>query len=167
MADDETITADTAEQGTAEAEFQARILSQYIRDLSFESPSVDRSQEEPGENPNLELEVNVNARSVRDNHYQSEIEFKAKATDNIGTIYHLECTYGGLFQIENLPQESLEPFMLVNCPSILFPFLRRIIADLTREGGFPPLFLDPIDFGALYVNRQEQQAAGGNGQLNS
>lgn len=166
MADDETITADTAEQEAAEAEFQARILSQYIRDLSFESPSVDRSMEEPGENPNLELEVNVNARSVRDNHYQSEIEFKAKATDDVGTIYHLECTYGGLFQIENMPQESLEPFMLVNCPSILFPFLRRIIADLTREGGFPPLFLDPIDFGALYVNRQEQQSAG-NGQLNS
>lgn len=154
------------EDEAVEAEFQARILSQYIRDLSFESPSIDRAQDGPGENPNLELEVNVNARSVRENLYQSEIEFKAKATDNIGTIYHMECTYGGVFQVDNVPREALEPFMLVNCPTMLFPFLRRIIADLTREGGFPPLFLDPIDFGALYLNRmKEAEAAAGNGQL--
>lgn len=96
MADDEI---DIEETGTTEAEFQARILSQYIRDLSFESPSIDRALDGPGENPNLELEVNVNARSVRDNMYQSEIEFKAKATDDQGTIYLMECTYGGVFQI--------------------------------------------------------------------
>ncbi|MFT5508962.1 MAG: preprotein translocase subunit SecB [Hyphomicrobiaceae bacterium] len=163
MADDEI---DIEETGTTEAEFQARILSQYIRDLSFESPSIDRALDGPGENPNLELEVNVNARSVRDNMYQSEIEFKAKATDDQGTIYLMECTYGGVFQIDSVPREALEPFLLVNCPSMLFPFLRRIIADLTREGGFPPLFLDPIDFAALYVNRKEQLEGGApNGQL--
>ena len=151
---------------TTEAEFQARIMSQYIRDLSFESPSIDRVQDGPGENPNLELEVTVNARSVREHLYQSEIEFKAKATDDVGTIYQMECTYGGVFQIESVPREALEPFLLVNCPSMLFPFLRRIIADLTREGGFPPLFLDPIDFGALYINRLQQgELGGGNGQL--
>lgn len=142
-------------QPTAQAPFQCRILSQYVRDLSFESPSIDRALEGPGANPNLELEVNVNARSVRENHYQSEIEFRATATDDKGTIYHLECTYGGVFLIENISREDLEPFMLVNCPSLLFPFLRRIIADLTREGGFPPLFLDPIDFAALYINRKQ------------
>ena len=163
MADDEI---DIEETGTTEAEFQARILSQYIRDLSFESPSIDRALDGPGENPNLELEVNVNARLVRDNMYQSEIEFKAKATDDQGTIYLMECTYGGVFQIDSVPREALEPFLLVNCPSMLFPFLRRIIADLTREGGFPPLFLDPIDFAALYVNRKEQLEGGApNGQL--
>ena len=163
MADDEI---DIEETGTTEAEFQARILSQYIRDLSFESPSIDRALDGPGQNPNLELEVNVNARSVRDNMYQSEIEFKAKATDDAGTIYLMECTYGGVFQIDSVPREALEPFLLVNCPSMLFPFLRRIIADLTREGGFPPLFLDPIDFAALYVNRKEQLEGGAaNGQL--
>ena len=145
MADDEI---DIEETGTTEAEFQARILSQYIRDLSFESPSIDRALDGPGENPNLELEV------------------KAKATDDQGTIYLMECTYGGVFQIDSVPREALEPFLLVNCPSMLFPFLRRIIADLTREGGFPPLFLDPIDFAALYVNRKEQLEGGApNGQL--
>lgn len=160
MADEETEIEKT------EAEFQARILSQYVRDLSFESPSVDRALDGPGENPNLELEVNVNARSVKNNLYQSEIEFKAKATDDGGTIYLMECTYGGVFQIESMPREALEPFLLVNCPSMLFPFLRRIIADLTREGGFPPLFLDPIDFAALFVNRKEQlEGSASNGKL--
>ena len=155
MADD-----DATQEATSEARFQCRILSQYIRDLSFESPSIDRALDGPGANPNLELEVNVNARSLRDRHFLSEIEFHAKATDDVGTIYQMECTYGGVFLIDNIPPGALEPFMLVNCPSLLFPFLRRIIADLTREGGFPPLFLDPIDFGALYVNRKQEGALG-------
>lgn len=159
MAEDETNEAAENEN----AQFQCRIVSQYIRDLSFESPSVDRALQGPGENPNLELEVNVNARSLKPNHYQSEIEFSAKAVDDGGTIYELECTYGGIFIIENIPPDALEPFMLVNCPSMLFPFLRRLIADLTSEGGFPPLFLDPIDFGALYMNRQQAGDGGMNG----
>jgi preprotein translocase subunit SecB len=150
-----------------ETAFEARIVSQYIRDLSFESPSVDRALDGPGKNPNLELEVNVNARSMRENMFQSEIEFKAHAIDDGGTIYHLEATYGGVFQVNSLPREALEPFLLVNCPSMLFPFLRRLVADLTREGGFPPLFLDPIDFGALYVSRRQSQegAEPGSGNL--
>lgn len=155
MADETTDeTNELADADNEGVEFSARVLSQYVRDLSFESPSIDRALEGPGENPNLELEVNVNARSMRPNHYQSEIEFVAKAVDDRGTIYELECTYGGVFLLEGVPQDAIEPFLLINCPSILFPFLRRIVADLTREGGFPPLFLDPIDFGSLYVNRQ-------------
>jgi preprotein translocase subunit SecB len=152
-----------------DAAFEARIISQYIRDLSFESPSIDRALEGPRKNPNLELEVNVNARSMRDSMFQSEIEFKAHAVDDGGTIYQLEATYGGVFQVGPLPREALEPFLLVNCPSMLFPFLRRLVADLTREGGFPPLFLDPIDFGALYVNRRqllESQPPGGDNPMN-
>ena len=144
---------------TDETRFEARIVSQYIRDLSFESPSIDRALEGPGENPNLELEVNVNARSMRENMFQSEIDFRAHAVDDKGTIYLLEVTYGGVFQVGPISREAIEPFLLVNCPSMLFPFLRRLVADLTREGGFPPLFLDPIDFGALYIARKQRQAA--------
>ena len=113
MAEEEEITETAAEP---DAQFQCRIMSQYIRDLSFESPSIDRVLEGPGENPNLELEVNVNARSLRDHNYQSEIEFSAKAADDSGAIYQMECTYGGVFLIENVPKEALEPFLLVNCP---------------------------------------------------
>ena len=74
-------------------------------------------------------------------------------------IYELEIVYAGVFQIQNIPEQALEPFLLVNCPSILFPFLRRIVADISREGGFPPLLLDPFDFGALYMRRQQEIAA--------
>ena len=141
------------------AEVEARVVSQYVRDLSFESPSIERLLEGPSGNPNLELEVNVNARSMEKNLFQSEIEFKANATDDKGAIYLLEAVYGGVFEVNNLPRNALEPFLLINCPSILFPFLRRLVADLTREGGFPPLFLDPIDFAELYLRRQSQTDA--------
>ena len=86
------------------------------------------------------------------------IDFKAVATNKLGTIYDLECAILGLFRIQNLPEEALEPFLLINCPSILFPFLRRLVADITREGGFPPLLLDPIDFSSLFVRRQQEMA---------
>lgn len=137
-----------------------RIAAQFIRDLSFESPNVQKLLSGPGEDPNLQLQVNVGAKSLDKNLYESVIEFSAHAISKEGTIYELEITYGGIFQVENLPADAIEPFLLVNCPALLFPFLRRIVADITREGGFPPLFLDPIDFAGLYVNRNEQDATG-------
>jgi preprotein translocase subunit SecB len=113
------------------------------------------------ENPNLSLEINVNATKVSADVYESGISFNAKATSKLGVIYEFEMVYAGLFKIENIPPPALEPMLLVNCPMLLFPFLRRIVADLTREAGFPPLLLDPVDFGALYVRKKEQAAAGG------
>ena len=137
-----------------------RVVAQYVRDLSFESPNIDNLINVPGENPNLNIEVNVNARSVKTNLYECIINFKANAVSKSGVIYNLEIVYGGMFHVENLPADALEPFLLVNCPLILFPFLRRIIADLTRDGGFPPLFLDPIDFASLYFQRKQQMESG-------
>ena len=93
--------------------------------------------------------------------FESAILFKAEATSETGVIYDLELTYAGLFEIESMPEQTLEPFLLINCPSLLFPFLRRLVADLTREGGFPPLLLDPIDFASLFMQRQQQGAAQG------
>ena len=142
-------------------EIEARVVAQFVRDLSFESPNIESLINGPGENPNLNLEVNVNARQIQQHLYESTIEFKASATNNVGVIYDIEVVYGGMFHVENMPQEALEGFLLVNCPAILFPFLRRIVADLTREGGFPPLFLDPIDFAALYLQRKSQDADDG------
>ena len=135
---------------------ETRVVAQFVRDLSFESPNVHRLIHGPGDNPNLQLEVNVNAKGIEQDLFESTIDFKAHATNAEGVIYDLEIIYGGLFQAKNMPQDALEPFLLVNCPAILFPFLRRIVADLTREGGFPPLFLDPIDFASLYLNRKRQ-----------
>jgi preprotein translocase subunit SecB len=138
---------------------QVRVAGQYIKDLSFECPSVHRLIEDPGEAPNLRVEVNVNASKVANNAFESVVNFKAEATAKVGTIYDLELTYAGLFQVENLPEAALEPFLLIECPTLLFPFVRRLVADLTREGGFPPLLLDPINFGQLYAKRQQERAA--------
>src|SRR5207249_7486757 len=91
---------------------------------------------------------------------ESAIAFKAQANSKAGVIYDLELSYAGLFEVQNLPDQALEPFLLINCPALLFPFLRRLVADLTREGGFPPLLLDPIDFAALFMQRQQQGQPG-------
>jgi preprotein translocase subunit SecB len=143
----------------AQPQMHAQVVGQFIKDLSFENPNVSRLLDGPGENPNLKLEVNVNAERVKPELYQSSIDFKAHATNKDGTIYIMECIYGGLFKLSNVPEQALEPFLLINCPTILFPFLRRLVADVTREGGFPPLLLDPIDFGGLYLRRQQEMAA--------
>jgi len=151
-------TSGTPQSAEGQPTFQARVLGQYIKDLSFENPSVGRLQQAPGDKPNLQIEVNVNAQTVGKDVYESAIEFKAHATNNAGTIYDLELVYAGLFRIENAPPQAIEPFLLINCPLLLFPVLRRLAADLTREGGFPPLLLDPIDFGSLYIRRKQQLA---------
>jgi preprotein translocase subunit SecB len=144
---------------TAGQQAQIRVIAQYIKDLSFENPNVNKLVENQGEPPNLRVEVNVNANKVSDKTFESAIQLKAQATNNVGTIYDLELSYGGMFQIENMPEPSMEPFLLINCPALLFPFARRLVADLTREGGFPPLLLDPIDFASLFVKRQQEKQA--------
>jgi preprotein translocase subunit SecB len=138
---------------------QVRVVAQYIKDLSFENPNVRKLVGNPGEAPNLRVDVNVNASKVANNTFESVINFKAEASNKLGTIYDLELAYAGMFQIENMPEASLEPFLLINCPALLFPFARRLVADLTREGGFPPLLLDPIDFGSLYARRMQERSA--------
>jgi len=138
---------------------QVQIVGQYIKDLSFENPNVGKLLEGPGENPNLKLEVNVNANRNGPDLYESAIEFKAVATNKVGTIYDLELVYAGLFKVANIPEQALEPFLLIHCPSLIFPFLRRLVADISREGGFPPLLLDPLDFASLYMRRQQEAAA--------
>jgi preprotein translocase subunit SecB len=145
-------------QGSAAPQFTVRAIAQYIKDLSFENPNVHKLLENPGDQPNLRLEVNVNASRLGPNTFESVINFKADASNKLGTVYDMELAYGGTFQIENLPEQQLEPFLLIHCPALLFPFARRLIADLTREGGFPPLLLDPIDFGALFMKRQQEKA---------
>lgn len=137
---------------------QVQVLGQHIKDLSFENPSVGKLQIKEGENPAVQLEVNVDAQRLGPDVYESAITFTATASHSGGPIYVLEIVYGGAFRLQNVPPQAMEPFLLVNCPTLLFPFLRRIVADITREGGYPPLWLDPVDFGALYVRRQQELA---------
>jgi len=138
---------------------QVQIAGQYLKDLSFENPNIGKLIKEPGDNPNLNLTINVNAQAMGPDIYESAIDFNAQASNKNGVFYELELVYAGLFKVRNIPGQALEPFLLINCPSILFPFLRRIVADISREGGFPPLLLDPFDFAGLYVQRQKELAA--------
>ena len=147
--------------GEATPQTQVRVLGQYIKDLSFENPNVRKMLDNPNtqqQQPNLRVEVSVNITRMAEKVFESSIQFKAEATGDAGVIYDLELAYAGLFQIEHMPEQMLEPFLLVNCPALLFPYLRRLVQDLTREGGFPPLVLDPIDFGNLYMSRQRERA---------
>jgi preprotein translocase subunit SecB len=137
-----------------------RVIGQFIKDLSFENPNVGKLLEGPVDGPQLQIEVNVNARQAAAGVFESSISFTANATSKAGPLYKLDLDYAGMFKIENLPAQSMEPFLLINAPALLFPFVRRLVADLTREGGFPPLMLDPIDFASLYMKRKQAAKEG-------
>ncbi len=158
MVDQSNTPADAAADP---AQPNIRVMGQYIKDLSFENPNVGEAMEGPVDNPQLQVEVNVNARQVGPAIFESIIEFEANATSKAGALYKLAIDYGGMFKLENMPQQAIEPFLLINAPALLFPFVRRLIADLTREGGFPPLMLDPIDFASLYVKRKQDSGSSG------
>lgn len=131
-----------------------QVVGQYLKDFSFESPKAPQSLKAPGKNPNLNIDLNVNVTKLDENVFESSIELKGHASNDEGTIYLVEAVYAGAFEIKNIPADAMEPLLLINCPAILFPYLRRIISDITHEGGFPPLLLDPIDFAGLYKQRK-------------
>jgi preprotein translocase subunit SecB len=130
---------------------QLNVLAQYVKDLSFESPGAPQTLQGPGENPQLKIGVNVNAGPRGEDIYETVVHLEAHAKSDAGVIYNIELDYGGLFRIKNVPEKMMQPVLFVDCPTLLFPFLRRVIADIVRDGGFPPLMLDPIDFGGLYA----------------
>ena len=135
-----------------------RILGQYLKDLSFENPNAPQSLAPQPKQPDINISVNVNARNLGPNDYEVEIHLDAKATGESKTIFAAELLYAGIFHLEGFPQNVLHAYILVECPRMLFPFARQIMADATRNGGFPPLMLDPIDFAAMYQQRLQQQA---------
>lgn len=153
--------AESSNGGGEKEEQQARfnVLAQFIKDLSFESPNVPDVLRGPGENPNLQIGVNVNAEKLTDEEFEVVINFTGDAVNDAGTIYKIELIYGGVFHLENIPEEMKRPLLLVDCPALLFPFVRRIVADTTRDGGFPPLLLDPIDFAGLYRANLKKEAS--------
>lgn len=131
-----------------------RILAQFIRDLSFESPRAPESLR-AAQRPALDMTVEMNARGRTDQLFEVDLKLGCKAVDDAGgAVFQIELLYGGLFQLQGVVEADLEPVLLIECPRFLFPFARRIISDLTMEGGFPPFMLDPIDFAAVYAARQ-------------
>ena len=129
-----------------------KILGQYLKDLSFENPNSPRSLSQQGQ-PEINVQVNVNAKPVGQNEFEVELHLEAKASHDGKAVFAADLLYAGVFRLENIPQEALHPIVLVECPRMLFPFARQILADATRNGGFPPLMLDPIDFATMYQRR--------------
>jgi len=138
---------------------QVAIITQYVKDLSFENPNAPNSLQLQAQ-PRIDVNVGVNARKAADDVYEVELKISAKADVDGTATFMVELVYAGLFGLQNVPEEALEPFCIIEGPRILFPFARRIIADAVRDGGFPPLMLDPIDFGALYLAQQQQGQVG-------
>jgi preprotein translocase subunit SecB len=141
----------TATGARAATQAQLTVLAQYIKDLSFENPGAPQSLQGPGQNPQLKVGVNVHAQAKADEAYEVSLNLEVHAKSDSGVIYNVELVYGGLFHLRNIPQNVIQPVLFVDCPAILFPFMRRVLADVVRDGGFPPLMLDPIDFGRLYA----------------
>lgn len=134
-----------------------RILGQYLKDLSFENPNAPQSLAPQQTQPDINIAVNVNARNLAPTDFEVELHFDAKATLQGKVVFAIELLYAGAFRLENFPQNLLHPAVLIECPRMLFPFARQILADATRNGGFPPLMLDPIDFAGMYQKRLQQQ----------
>ncbi len=137
---------------------QIRILAQFTRDLSFENPHAPDSLRMSDSQPNIDLGVEMNARGRSDGLYEVDLKLTGRATRDTTTVFQIELLYGGLFELVGFPEDQLELVLLIECPRFLFPFARRIISDLTSEGGFPPFNLDPIDFAAVYAARAQAGA---------
>lgn len=162
---------ETDGNGAAEQQplLKLRILTQYIRDLSFENILVQKGLK--GEvSPEISIQVGMDVRKRPENEHQYEVFNKYKVTSKNKTdgapVFLMELDYAGIFHVENVPEDQMHAFLLIECPRLMFPYVRRIVSDLTRDGGFPPVNLDPIDFVALYrqeimrrAQEQQQQAA--------
>ncbi len=128
------------------------ILSQYIRDLSFENIAAQKGLSDEVK-PEIQVQVNLDAAKRGDDQYEVVQKLKVEAKANDQALFLLEIEYAGRFKVENIPENQLHPYLMIECPRMTFPYLRRIVSDITRDGGYPPLNLDNIDFMALY--RQE------------
>jgi len=154
---------------TAEAPVQPLVVNiQYVKDLSFEVPGAPAIYTQLRTPPRVDINLDVQARRIQDGQdvFEVVLAIRAEAKDGADTsaesarVFVAELSYGGVFTLNGIPAESVEPILLVECPRLLFPFARNVLSEITREGGFPPVFLQPIDFVALWQSRRMQPVAG-------
>lgn len=142
---------------------QVATIAQYIKDLSVESPSAPQSFQWQVQ-PQLDVQFNINVNAVADQVHEVVLKLEIAARSENGVHFLIDLSYAGLYGLRNIPEEALGAFLLVEAPRLLFPFVRQIVADASQNTGFPPLLLDPIDFGAAYMAQleaQQQQQNGG------
>lgn len=150
MADQDTLT------NGADNMPQIGLITQYVKDMSFENPNapaVYQWQEQPA----IDVQFNIGADRMGEDVHEVALKIEVKATTANGTAFAVELLYAALFGMRNVPEDQVHPFLLAEAPRLIFPFARRVLSDAVRDGGFPPLLLDPIDFNALYL--QQAQAA--------
>ena len=126
------------------------LIGQYIRDMSFENPGAPASIMMGGPNPNFQVGINVGVKKQSEELYAVEITLNAKADREKNVLFNVELIYGGVFRMVNIPEANLAPLLLVECPRLIFPFARQVLATITQQGGFPPLMMEPVDFAAIY-----------------
>jgi len=143
-----------------------QVLAQYIRDLSFENVAIQKGITAEG-SPDVQVQVSLDANKRGENRYEviNRVKIESKSKDQ--AIFVMELDYAGLFQVENVPAEQMHPFLMIECPRMIFPYIRRLVGDITRDGGFPPLNIDNIDYLNIYrqeiLRRQAAKAAEGGG----
>ena len=133
------------------------ILAQYVKDFSFENPGAPRSLQARDKAPAINISVNVNANPLAESDFDVLLSLNAEAKDGDKVLFNAELAYGGVFRITGFPQEHMLPVLFIECPRLLFPFARQIISDATRNGGFPPLMIDPIDFAQMFAQRMAEE----------
>src|SRR2546421_11108079 len=135
---------------------QLSVLGQYIKDFSFENPNAPRSLAPTQTQPAINIQINVGVQQLAATDYEVSLKLEGKA-DSAGTVlFAFDLTFAGVFRVQNAPQQMLQPLVMIECPRLLFPFAREIVATAVRNGGFPPLLLDPVDFVSLYQQRAAQ-----------
>ena len=134
------------------------VLTQYIKDLSFENPNAPQSLQNQGnKSPGININVNVNANPLSEQEFDVVLTLNTKAEMDGKTLFNVELVYGGIFRVAGFPQEHMLPILFIECPRLLFPFARQSISDATRNGGYPPLMLEPIDFAAMFQQRMAEE----------
>ena len=155
---DETPSTAAPQPGTANVP-TLNIIGQYIKDLSFENPRAPQSIMGGTGQPKFNVSINVGFNKQADDVYAIELNFTAKAERESGVLFNVELIYGGLFRLKNWPEAQLPPMLMIECPRILFPFARQVLANVTQAGGFPPLLMDPVDFTQIYRQQMAQMQA--------
>ncbi|MBI3453030.1 MAG: protein-export chaperone SecB [Rhodospirillales bacterium] len=147
----------TPQAASPDASIALVVNAQYLKDLSFENPRAPQVFAGQGQ-PQVQVGVDVGARQLGESAYEVTLVLNAEAKAGGETSFVVEITYAGLFTVPAIPPEALRPLLLIECPRLLFPFARQIVADATRDGGFPPLMVSPIDFADLYRRQHEAPA---------
>ena len=160
MADEELITSGNGAEGLGD-DPQVVTITQYIKDLSVESPSSPQAFQWQGQ-PQLEVQFNINVDKIADDVHEVVLKIEVSARSEQGVHFLIDLSYAGLYGLRNIPDEALPPFLLIEAPRLLFPFARQIISEASQNTGFPPLLLDPIDFATAYM--QQLQAQQGDGE---